>query len=146
MTAENPHAGQGPVLLDIGGDIGALVVTMPPELVGVEVEIRPVDGEADRTGDHDHAADRDQVPGGGRGAHNHHGAHSHDHDRHDPDHPVTAPPHAAVVARSAAGAVIPSLVFPELRAGSYKLYQRPAGPVELTVRIVGGEVTHAAWP
>ena len=28
-TAENPHAGQGPVLLDIGGDIGALVVSMP---------------------------------------------------------------------------------------------------------------------
>ncbi len=36
---ENPHAGQGPVLLDIGGAIGALVVTMPPELAGVEVEI-----------------------------------------------------------------------------------------------------------
>ena len=28
-AAENPHAGQGSVLLDIGGDIGALVVTMP---------------------------------------------------------------------------------------------------------------------
>ncbi len=36
---ENPYAGQGPVLLDIGGDIGALVVTMPAELAGAEVEI-----------------------------------------------------------------------------------------------------------
>ena len=27
--AENPYAGQGAVLLDIGGDIGALVVEMP---------------------------------------------------------------------------------------------------------------------
>jgi hypothetical protein len=39
---ENPHAGQGSVLLDIGDDIGALVVTMPPDLVGEEVEILPV--------------------------------------------------------------------------------------------------------
>jgi hypothetical protein len=39
---ENPWAGQGTsVLLDIGGDIGALVVTTPQELVGTEVEIRP---------------------------------------------------------------------------------------------------------
>ena len=30
-TMENPYAGQGPVLLDIGGDVGALVVVMPPE-------------------------------------------------------------------------------------------------------------------
>jgi hypothetical protein len=35
MTVENPHAGQGSVMLDIGGDVGALVVTMPPELEGV---------------------------------------------------------------------------------------------------------------
>ena len=41
-SAENPHAGQGSVLLDIGGDVGALVVTMPAEMEGVEVEIRPV--------------------------------------------------------------------------------------------------------
>lgn len=38
---ENPYAGQGSVLLDIGGDVGALVVTMPPGLEGREVEIRP---------------------------------------------------------------------------------------------------------
>jgi hypothetical protein len=141
VTAENPGAGQGPVLLDIGGDIGALVVMMPPELVGVEVEIRPVEGAAVLIGEHDHATDRDQWPGSGRGAHEHHGAQSHDH-----DHPGTAPPHVAVVARSAGGSVIPSLVFPELRAGRYELYQRPAGSVALTVRIVGGEVTNAAWP
>ena len=38
---ENPHAGQGSVLLDIGGDVGALVVEAPASMVGVEVEIRP---------------------------------------------------------------------------------------------------------
>jgi hypothetical protein len=42
---ENPFAGQGSVLLDIGDDIGAVVVAMPAEMEGVEVEIRPVDGQ-----------------------------------------------------------------------------------------------------
>jgi hypothetical protein len=36
---ENPFAGQGAVLLDIGGDVGALVVTMPRGMVGEEVEV-----------------------------------------------------------------------------------------------------------
>jgi len=36
---ENPHAGQGSVLLDIGDDVGALVVTMPEALLGHEVEV-----------------------------------------------------------------------------------------------------------
>jgi hypothetical protein len=43
MAVENPHAGQGSVVLDIGGDVGALVVTMPAELEGVEVEINRID-------------------------------------------------------------------------------------------------------
>lgn len=40
MDAENPHAGQGPVLLDIGDDVGALVVFAPAALAGQEIEIR----------------------------------------------------------------------------------------------------------
>jgi hypothetical protein len=36
---ENPHAGQGSVLLDIGGDVGALVVTMPSSMLGEEIEV-----------------------------------------------------------------------------------------------------------
>ncbi|MGH3923063.1 MAG: hypothetical protein ACRDTT_09385 [Pseudonocardiaceae bacterium] len=43
-TEENPHAGRGSAVpVDIGGDIGALVLTMPPDLEGSEVEIRPTD-------------------------------------------------------------------------------------------------------
>jgi hypothetical protein len=45
---EHPHphedlsyAGQGAVLLDIGGDVGAAVVTMPAELAGLEIEVCP---------------------------------------------------------------------------------------------------------
>ena len=54
---ENPHAGQGSVLLDIGGDVGALVVSMAPAMVGVEIEIAPVGGGHE----HDHG------PGHGHG-------------------------------------------------------------------------------
>jgi hypothetical protein len=36
---ENPYAGQGSVLLDIGGEIGALVVTMPSSMLGDEIEV-----------------------------------------------------------------------------------------------------------
>ncbi len=43
-SPENPDAGQGMVLLDIGGDVGALIVVMPAELVGHEVEVL-ADGE-----------------------------------------------------------------------------------------------------
>lgn len=106
MEAHNAHAGQGPVLLDIGEDIGALVLTMPAELAGSEVEARPVA----------------RMPAG------HH------------------LPHVGVLARSMAGRVSYSAVFGELAQGTYELYLRPAGPVALTVRVNGGEVTEAGWP
>jgi len=35
VEEHNRHAGQGAVLVDIGGDVGALVVAMPPEMTGV---------------------------------------------------------------------------------------------------------------
>lgn len=47
VESHNRFAGQGAVMLDIGGDVGALVVRMPSTLAGQEVEIRPandVDG------------------------------------------------------------------------------------------------------
>jgi hypothetical protein len=110
---ENPYAGQGAVLLDIGGEIGALVVTMPTAMVDLEVEIRP--GDRQRHG-HGH----------GQG-HQHH-------------------PHVAVVERPVIGAVVPSLVFPELVEGRYELYAKGTDLVELTVDVVGGEVLTTAWP
>ena len=49
------YAGQGAVVLDIGGDVGALVVHMPAELAGIEIEICPAG--ADRYAEHrDHVA------------------------------------------------------------------------------------------
>ena len=127
MTAqvENPFAGQGAVLLDIGGDIGALVVEMPAAMEGVEVEIRPV-GAASHGHSHDHGHD-----------HTHGHAHSHDGGHH---------PHVAVVNRPVSGGIVPSLVYPELVEGSYELYVKETDEVRLTAEVRGGEVATATWP
>lgn len=93
------------MVLDIGGDVGALVVLMPTGLGGVEIEI------------HQLAAD-----------------------------PSAPRSHVAVVGRPAGGQTVFSAVFPELVAGRYELYERPAGSIALTVDVRGGEVTEAAWP
>lgn len=115
-SVENPHAGQGSVLLDIGGDVGALVVTMPAAMEGVEVEIRPF------------------------GAPDHHG-HGHGHGLGHGHYP-----HVEVVLRPTADGAVPSLVFPELVEGLYELYPKETHEVELVADVTGGEVTTAAWP
>ena len=121
---ENPHAGQGSVLLDIGGDVGALVVTMPSSMAGVEIEIAPRRARNTRP--------RTAI----RHEHGHGHSHAHGHR-----------PHVAVVNRpvTAEGAV-PSLVFPELVEGSYELFDKGEDAVLLTADIVGGQVTFLDWP
>jgi hypothetical protein len=56
-SMENPYAGQGPVLLDVGGNVGALLVTMPTSLQGVEIEIR-----RQQPGDHSHLTHVEVLP------------------------------------------------------------------------------------
>jgi len=128
---ENAWAGQGAVLLDIGGDVGALVVGMPTSTVGLEVEIRPLDGQQVRAHAHDHDHD-DQ----------HEHAHGRDH-QHRHEHLA----HVAVVARPAGEERVPSLVFGELLAGRYELFEkgRPDA-VALRVDVAGGAVTMSDWP
>ncbi len=121
-SVENPFAGQGSVLLDIGGDIGALVVTTPAEMEGVEVEIKPLGSAFHDAEDHDHGDDHE---------------HSHGRAHH---------PHVAVVNRPVEGGTVPSLVYPELVEGRYELYLKGTTDVRLTVEVTGGEVTSAVWP
>ncbi len=65
MTAgHHHHAGDGPVVLDVGGDVGALVLLARPEVDQLEIEISEV-GQP-RTGAHV-AVHRRQV--GGRVVH-----------------------------------------------------------------------------
>jgi hypothetical protein len=118
---ENAWAGQGAVLLDIGGDVGALVVAMPEQTIGLEVEIRPLDGQ------HVHERGHGHEHGGG-------GAHEH-------------LAHVAVVARPVGDGVLPSLVFPELEAGRYDLFEKGCpDAVALCVTVDGGSVTTVDWP
>lgn len=154
-TAENPHAGTGSVVLDIGGDIGALIVVMPAEMDGLEVEIVPagtdtrpaeVIGSDGPTSEHP----TDQL-------HQHHHSHPDDHSQpHSHSHPggevhthddfSPAPPHVAVVGRpTPSGATVHSLVYSALTEGEYDLYVRPFGRVHLTAAVVGGQVTEMHW-
>ncbi len=150
---DNSHAGQGSVLLDIGGEIGALVLRATAAMEGVEIEIRPTgstpyaDGSPNADGDHD--------------GHDHHGEHEDDGDPHDHDHPHDHSPghehhggtahghrlvHVAVLKRPSPEGEQWAAVFPDLHEGTYDLYVRPAEPVALSVTIAGGSVTQADWP
>jgi hypothetical protein len=115
--AENPYAGQGSVLLDIGGDVGAVILHLPAAWEGAEVEYRRL-GEPDA----------------------HHHEHLHDHDQdHDHGHGHGHRPHVAVVGRPAGDRIAYSAVFPELVAGPYVL-SLPDGS-EIDVDVEGGVVT-----
>jgi hypothetical protein len=122
-SAENPRAGQGPVLLDVGGSVGALVVRMPSSMEGVEIEIRP-----QQPGQQHLPQPTTQTPQGLTPS-----PHSH----------LT---HVEVLPRPTPSGFVSCAVFPELTEGRYELYERRCGPVRLWVAITGGEVTQASWP
>jgi hypothetical protein len=119
--AENPHAGQGSVLLDIGGDVGAVVLHLPAAYEGAEVAYRR-EGEAPATHHHHHSDE-----------HSHDSAHAHPH-----------LPHVAVLGRPAGGRLAYTAVFPELVAGRYVLTLPDES--ELPVDVAGGAVTELRWP
>jgi hypothetical protein len=133
-------AGTGPVVLDIGAEIGALVVWAPPELAGAEVEICP-------------AGRRSERPDEGRGWWDGEWRHNHDHPT---DHRIAAVdaasglhsawPHVAVLARPTPAGLKHAAVFPGLRAGPYELWLRPDLPTAVTAAVRGGEVVSVRWP
>jgi hypothetical protein len=50
VHAETPPTGpRWSAVLDIGGDVGALILYTPPELVGAEIEVSPIDRPDQRT-------------------------------------------------------------------------------------------------
>jgi hypothetical protein len=131
-SPENPHAGQGAVVLDIGGDVGALIVSTPAHLAGVEIEICP-------------AGARGRVPDEGAGwwagtwrAHHHDQASDHEHG--------PAWPHVGVLRRALGGVDQCAAVFPGLRAGRYDLWIKPDHSTALTASVVGGQVSTVQWP
>lgn len=95
------------VVLDIGGDIGALVLYTPPEFHGREIEVSPIGNDAQRV-------------------------------------------HTAVLERSAAGRTMFAAVYPELRAGSYRIWGDDPEPGSTKtqvqeVRIAAGMVAEVDW-
>ena len=121
--AENPFAGQGPVLLDIGDDVGAIVLRLPAEMHGAEIEIHEVSES------HSHAHPSD-----------HGGEHTLDH-----GHGVHHHPHVAVVERPAPDGTQFTAVFPQVQAGTYDLREQH-GSVSVRVEVTGGSVTQTDWP
>jgi hypothetical protein len=126
--AENPYAGQGPVLLDIGDDIGAIVLHLTAALEGAEIEIEPANHQDDH------------------GTLHHRQGHDHDYDHdHDLDRRHIHRLHVAVVGRPLPGGLAYTAVFPHLPAGQYRLII-PDREGRLLVQVRGGEVTEVNPP
>lgn len=137
--AENPHAGQGPVMLEIGVDTGALIVSAPVDLVGREIEIHsfgPAHSHTPGQPPHDHGDDHGDDHGHGH----HHDDHAHGADQ---EHPHA--PHVAVIPRALPnGTTVHCALFPDLAPGRYTLWLLPKGPA-MPVVVRAGEVTTADW-
>lgn len=112
-------------VLDIGGDVGALILYTDAEYDEREIEVSPIDGS-------EHA----QVPGLA-------GAHEHGHeDEHGHEHGQRV--HTAIHERRSGGQVTYAGIYPELKAGSYRIWtDDPRLPNRVT--IVGGEVSEVDW-
>lgn len=115
----------GTVVLDIGGDIGALILHTGPDLLLAEIEISRVDGTPPLADEHhDHG-------------HEHGTEHSHDH-----AHPART--HVAVRERHGPAGVRYAAIYPGLRSGEYTIWGTD-GEATDTVTIVGGEVAELDW-
>jgi len=90
------------VVLDIGQDVGALLIYTKAELRGREIEVSPLAIAAKRV-------------------------------------------HVEVLERRANGKPVFAAVFPQLRAGSYEIWEKNAPDPSGTATIVGGEVTTVDW-
>ncbi len=111
-------------VLDIGGDIGALILYADAEYLDREIEVSRLDAEHEDGHDHAH------VPGPAS-----HPGHDHEHGHRT---------HTAIHERRTADRVTYAGIYPELRAGAYRIWtDDPALPDRVT--IVGGQVAEVDW-
>ncbi|WP_375501898.1 hypothetical protein [uncultured Jatrophihabitans sp.] len=119
-------ADDGSVILDIGGDVGALLLYTTADLLGAEIEISPLsDGALDvfqRDHPHEHSPDD--------------AGHVHHH------HPGRT--HVAVLARRGPAGVDYAALYPGLTTGDYQLWNVDGTPADV-VHINGGEVVQVDW-
>jgi hypothetical protein len=118
-------------VLDIGGDVGALILYTDAEYDEREIEISPIDDSAE-SAVHDHGEGHD---------HDHSHAHedAHEHSR-EHEHRT----HTAIHERRSGGQTTYAGIYPQLKAGTYRLWtDDPTLPDRVT--IVGGEVAEVDW-
>ena len=116
----------GTVMLDIGGDIGALVLLTSESMHLAEIEISPLDENA-----------RDVFQWEHKHAHDHGDGHTHSHG--DPSRT-----HVAVRERRGPAGTRYAAIYPGLREGDYQLWALDGQPADV-VHITGGEVTQVDW-
>jgi hypothetical protein len=112
-------------VLDIGGDIGALILYTDAGYDQREIELSPIDEAEHRHG-----------PGTAQ-EHKHGYEHEHEHGH---EHRV----HTAIHERRSGGQVTYAGIYPELKAGTYRIWiDDPSLPDRVT--IIGGEVAELDW-
>jgi hypothetical protein len=116
-------------VLDIGGDIGALILYTDAAYNGREIEVSPIDEPDDRHGrGHEHAYEHEHD-------HQHENAHGHEHGHRT---------HTAIHERRSGGQVTYAGIYVELKAGSYRIWtDDPSLPDRVT--IIGGQVAEVDW-
>jgi hypothetical protein len=106
-------------VLDIGGDIGALILYTDAAYNGREIEVSPIDEPGQSHGD----------------AHTHERDHGHEHGHRT---------HTAIHERRAGGQVTYAGIYVELKAGTYRIWtDDPSLPDRVT--IIGGQVAEVDW-
>jgi hypothetical protein len=119
-TAQLGPSYDGTVMLDIGGDIGALIINTSADLHLAEIEVSPVDEGELETPLHPHS---------------HRNGHPEEHSHRT---------HVAVRERRGPAGVRYAAIYPGLREGEYTVWSLDGTPAD-TVRIVGGEVAELDW-
>jgi hypothetical protein len=115
-------------VLDIGGDIGALILYTDAEYAGREIEVSLLDDAAGHPAEAEHA-------------HGHDHTHSHEH---GPEPAHRGRIHTAIHERRAGDLVTYAGIYPELKEGTYRVWiDDPTLPNQVT--IVGGQVAELDW-
>ena len=136
MADESAQLGpsyDGTVMLDIGGDVGALIISTEPDLLLAEIEISPVDDERANEPVEPHSHDHGMSDGDG---HAHSAPHNHAHPHRT---------HVAVRERRGPGGIRFAAIYPSVREGEYTVWNLDGRSAHTTVRITGGQITEIDW-
>jgi hypothetical protein len=109
------------VMIDIGGDVGALIIMTDASMHLAEIEVSPAGDEAAAA------------------------PHVHEHDGHAHTHAHPNRTHVAVRERRGPSGVRYAAIYPELVEGEYSVWDVDGTTVHTTTRIVGGQITELDW-